>query len=355
MKYLSFFSGIGGFEVAIKSVYKKKAKCIGFSEIRPEAIAVYQHHYPDHSNLGDINDISEKTLIDLFNREGTCDLIVGGFPCTDLTVIANMSEGRIGGGLEGKYSCLLFQLLRIIKCMIKLNPNVSFIIENNASMSLSNKEKITNAVRMLYDDNGANVYMTEINNALFGVQTRRRLFWTNFPIDNVSVESRDIQKWTDVLEPLPSVKSLIVKDNWIVRLNSFIKESNKEIETVVLESTNVKDVYCIGSCVMNGRSRLSTGFVSDTCTKAQCELSSYPFNKSRPIIGINNIVLDRRIDRDGKYFYVRRFSLLELERLMMFDDGYTSMLVSKSKRESLLGNSVAVGTIRHIVESFKNK
>ena len=52
LRYMSLFTGIGGFEQAIHRVYPS-AECVGFSEIKPAAIRVYSHHFPDHPNLGD--------------------------------------------------------------------------------------------------------------------------------------------------------------------------------------------------------------------------------------------------------------------------------------------------------------
>jgi DNA (cytosine-5)-methyltransferase 1 len=86
MKYLSLFSGIGGFELAIQSVFPN-AECIGFSEIDKYAIQTYRKHYPDHPALGSITDINPLTLPDF-------DLIVGGFPCQDLSIAHGRSGSR---------------------------------------------------------------------------------------------------------------------------------------------------------------------------------------------------------------------------------------------------------------------
>lgn len=47
MNYLSFFSGIGGFEVAVNKVFPD-SKCLGFSEIDEHALLIYTKHYPTH-------------------------------------------------------------------------------------------------------------------------------------------------------------------------------------------------------------------------------------------------------------------------------------------------------------------
>lgn len=66
MRYLSLFSGIGGFEVAIHQFYEEKrekedAICVGYSEIDKHAIAEYARHYPDHHNLGDVTKLKKRT------------------------------------------------------------------------------------------------------------------------------------------------------------------------------------------------------------------------------------------------------------------------------------------------------
>ena len=50
-RYLSLFSGIGGFESAIHSVFPA-AECVGYSEVDKFALRCYQHHFPNHVNLG---------------------------------------------------------------------------------------------------------------------------------------------------------------------------------------------------------------------------------------------------------------------------------------------------------------
>ena len=52
MKYLSLFSGIGGFEYGIQqSKYAEKMECIGFSEIDKYAKSIYRKHFPEHPDL----------------------------------------------------------------------------------------------------------------------------------------------------------------------------------------------------------------------------------------------------------------------------------------------------------------
>ena len=71
-KYLSLFSGIGGFEVGIKNS-SKDFECVGCSEIDKYATSIYEQHF-NHHNFGDITKVDASDLPDF-------DLLVGGFPC----------------------------------------------------------------------------------------------------------------------------------------------------------------------------------------------------------------------------------------------------------------------------------
>ena len=137
LKYISLFSSIGGFEVAIHKKWPD-AECLGYSEIKKTAIKVYEHHYPNHINLGNIKDITNYKIKKIIEEKGHCDLLVAGFPCTNLSSLANMNGDN--SGLKGSKSGLFFEMLRIIKVV---NPKY-IIIENNYSMKKSNREIITN-------------------------------------------------------------------------------------------------------------------------------------------------------------------------------------------------------------------
>ena len=97
MRYLSLFSGVGGFELGLG-----ENECIGYSEIEPKIIEIYQKHFPNHKNYGNITSIDPTTLPDF-------DLIVGGFPCPDFS-IAGKREG-----FDGRQGNLFFEIVRIAR------------------------------------------------------------------------------------------------------------------------------------------------------------------------------------------------------------------------------------------------
>ena len=60
IRYLDLFTGIGGFTLGIGD----KGECIGYSEIDKYATQIYQKHFPNHKNYGDITKIDTTTLPD---------------------------------------------------------------------------------------------------------------------------------------------------------------------------------------------------------------------------------------------------------------------------------------------------
>ncbi|CAI5529003.1 unnamed protein product, partial [Closterium sp. Naga37s-1] len=92
------------------------------------------------------------------------DLLVGGFPCQDLS-----SMNRMRVGLHGPRSGLFFHLLRLIQ---QLSPRW-FLVENVASMQWMDRDEISKYL---------GVPPICIDCADLTAQGRRRLFWTNLPL-----------------------------------------------------------------------------------------------------------------------------------------------------------------------------
>ena len=101
MKYLSLFSGIGGFELGIENS-DVEMECIGFSEVDERAKAIYRKHFPNHKDLGDATKIDPTQLEDF-------DLLVGGFPCQAFSYAGKRR------GLDDTRGTLFFEIARICK------------------------------------------------------------------------------------------------------------------------------------------------------------------------------------------------------------------------------------------------
>jgi DNA (cytosine-5)-methyltransferase 1 len=107
MRFLSLFSGI---EAASAAWLPLGWDCAAVAEIEPFPCAVLAHHYPDVPNLGDITKITESQISEL----GHIDLVVGGFPCQDLSVAGKRKGMRNDDGSVTR-SGLFYQAMRIVR------------------------------------------------------------------------------------------------------------------------------------------------------------------------------------------------------------------------------------------------
>lgn len=335
VRYLSLFSGIGCFEYALQKVFPE-SYCVAYSEIDPYAIKIYNHHYPDHHNIGDITKLSKKQI----KRLGRIDLVFGGFPCTNLSSMTAMRGNH--SGLAGPKSGLFYNMLKVLEWTKKYNPDVKFIIENNNSMKKMWKDHITEQLSKLYTVNHI-----VLNNADFGVQSRKRIIWTNFPIQPPN-QNLDIQTWTDVLEPYEDVLQYRLTDKMINCLNSTYSRIKSTQTKIAVKNSENRYEFIYKKDI--GRSRWDIHSRSDNMSVQQY---TYPIGKSRPITsgvgGGNNVILDRR---GGPGFIPRRFTMVELERLFGLPDGYTDVGLSNTRRHIALGNSVPIFIVKYVFQTL---
>lgn len=112
---LSLFDGMSCGQIALERAGIKVNQYFA-SEIKPHAIKVTQHNYPNTIQLGDVTKVKATDLPKI-------DLLIGGSPCQDFS-IANKERK----GLQGVKSGLFFEYLRLLK---ECNPKY-FLLENVA-------------------------------------------------------------------------------------------------------------------------------------------------------------------------------------------------------------------------------
>lgn len=341
MKYLSLFSGIGGFELGIQSVFPN-AECVGYSEVDKFAVMVYEKHFPTHKNLGDITKITKNDIERVIKEHGHIDLVVGGFPCQNLSSIARYHHGD-KSGLNGQKSSLFYDLLRILQWVKSYNSNVHFIIENNASMSATNRDLITAQLQNVCKDNH-DLYRTMIDAAWVGVQRRRRFYWTTFKIDTKSMKCS--QTWNNILAPVDDadiINSTRISNSFNKQFSKRKNASDCKIATHV--SGNMWKFETIP--LIDKHSRWQQSWHSDTaCEKGSTCLAQRNFA---------NVLVDRRSIKIPDCFLIRYLSPIECERLFWFPDGWVSHLCSKTRSFQLLGNTVVVKVIEYILLELKIK
>lgn len=105
MRYLSLFSGI---EAASAAWLPLGWECVAVSEIDQFPCAVLSHYYPHVPNLGDVTKITRARICEL----GPVDIVVGGFPCQDVSV-AGKKAGLKNDDGSATRSGLFFDAVRI--------------------------------------------------------------------------------------------------------------------------------------------------------------------------------------------------------------------------------------------------
>ena len=197
MKYLSLFSGIGGFEKAIEQAYESNNEyahiseesepqertqggkrsvdinktqlhdrdrtallCIGYSEIDRYATKIYEAHYPDHKPYGDITAIVTSQLPDF-------DLLVGGFPCQSFSIAGKR------GGFNDTRGTLFFEIARILR---DKRPRY-LVLENVKGLLSHDSGKTFSTILGVLTDIGYDCQWQVLNSKNFGVpQNRERVF-----------------------------------------------------------------------------------------------------------------------------------------------------------------------------------
>ena len=400
MRYLSLFSGI---EAASAAWIPLGWVCVGVAEIELFPCKVLAHHYPDVPNLGDITKITHDQILAL----GHIDLVVGGFPCQDLSV-AGKRKGLKNEDGSVTRSGLFFDAMRIIRlCRARfcLLENVPGIYSTNSGRDFA--AVVGEILGVEFDvprDGWENTGIAASERGLlewstldaqwFGVpQRRRRMFaladfgdWASRPpvlFDSESLRgniapSREAGKntaanaarSTGTCSGKPVFGTLLANcgtKQWLGNQEAL----SGDYHVFALAGNT------IGRQPENGGN--GTGYdesgVSYTLTKtdqhavafAFDSLSSNSMKSSNPISGCNEVDVSKTVDTSGlnpacnqggnavlQQMQVRRLTPKECERLQGFPDGQTNIpYASDTGRYKALGNSFAVPVVRWIGERIQ--
>jgi len=261
MNVLSLFNGMSTGHTALDNVGIKVGKYYS-SEIKPAAIKLTQHHYPNTIQLGDVTkwkewDIDWKSI----------DMVLSGSPCQDLS-IAGKREG-----LEGNRSSLFFVFVDILNHIKQFNPKVLFLQENVGS---AQKKDVGIMSRAL------GVYPVRINSKLVTAQLRDRYYWSN-------IKTAPDGMFGDIVTDIPQPKDrkIMLKD--------------------IIESGYVTQNKSF--CILEGESRPH-------------KLNRRRFRRWKKKAFVTIVFTKKPLSP----FFNRYLTQVELERLQGFPDGWTSIL-----------------------------
>jgi DNA (cytosine-5)-methyltransferase 3A len=321
MNVLSLFDGISCARVALDRA-GIEVNAYMSSEIDKNAIKVSEKNYSDIIRVGSVLDLEV---------EGQVDLLIGGSPCTDLSIAKKDRQG-----LEGNQSSLFWEYVRIKKeCKPKW-----FILENVASMPKKDKDIITKEM---------GVEPVMFNASLVSAQSRKRLFWTNIPFD------------------LPKDKGIVLKDilqtsvDEKFYINKAMKETGKTTGKVGYigkgeqygQGGQAHRVYAIdgktptlssGAPLIKlghtGSKERQTNRIYDPEGKAPTQLKGSGVGGALPTL----------IQEETR---IRKLTPIECERLQGLPDNYTEG-VATTNRYRCLGNAFNVDVVAHILTAVRS-
>ena len=190
MNVLSLFNGMNTGRQALENVGIKVNKYYS-SEIKPYAIKLTQHHFPDTIQVGDVTKWKEWDI-----DWQSIDLILSGSPCQDLSAAGQQAKKQ--AGINGSRSSLFFVFVEILNHIKSLNPKVLFLQENVGS---ANKFDVGIMSRAL------GVYPCRINSSLLTAQLRDRYYWTNITTKKDGMFGDSV---TDI--PQPKDKNILLQN-----------------------------------------------------------------------------------------------------------------------------------------------
>ena len=165
---VSLFSGcggmdlgfIGGFDFLGTNYSKTGFEIIWANEISPAACKTYKQNIGDHIINADISAVLDRLPV-------SADVVIGGFPCQDLSINGKML------GINGARSSLYTY---IVKTVERVKPKV-FVAENVGGLLLKQNENSLNKILEDFNSLGYSISCQSYNSADYGVpQTRERVF-----------------------------------------------------------------------------------------------------------------------------------------------------------------------------------
>lgn len=372
MRYLSLFSGIGGFELGIHNAYVetvnrkkdrggkatsktrggkryKKSKeagpegglsckhhhcdglrqeslaCVGYSEIDKHAIRIYEKYFK-HTNYGNIRKIKPRKLPDF-------DLLIGGFPCQSFSIAGKRK------GFEDTRGTLFFEIARIVAAK---RPRL-LLLENVKGLLSHETGRTFGIILRTLDGLGYNLQWQVLNSKNFGVpQNRERVFIVGHLRGTPRPEVFPLCQNNSENIILPTITTRITADSNGTYVG---KRSPHQINNPVHSNNRVYTDDGISPTLntMQGGNRQPKIIATQLG-------NSKKFGNSE---NDKNFMCLRACEPNGVKVNskIRRLTPKECERLQGFPDGWTEG-ESDTQRYKCLGNAVTVNVVQAIIEKL---
>ena len=309
MKVFSMFSGIGGFDLAMRNLGHE---IIGACEIDKYARQVYARHFPGVPIHNDATRLQAESLPQF-------DVLCAGFPCQAFSIAGKRR------GFEDTRGSLFFEIARVAK---EKKPSL-LLLENVKGLLSHDKGETFRTIISTLDEMGYDAEWQLLNSKYFVPQNRERIF--------IVGHSRG-QRARQVF-PLGDYDQQTTKK--IKRVGGY-SQCSAVYDTDGLSPT-------ISACTHGyaiGNISVKACLTPDRLEKRQ---NGRRFKENgEPAFTLNT--QDRHGIFDGTR--IRKLTPTECERLQGFPDGWTKCL-SDTQRYKCCGNAVTVPVVQYIASHFE--
>jgi len=337
VNYLDLFSGIGGFHTGLEEA-GFKFNWTGHSEIDKYAKSIYQGHFKESEDLGDVSNINVQDLPEI-------DLVSFGFPCQDLSIAGKR------GGLQASRSGLFYQAIRIIKAK---RPSY-FIFENVKGLFSSNGGLDWLNVLREIADIGYDGQWQLLNTRWFLPQNRERVYFVGYPRERSGQQ----------IFPIGEEYKMVIKresNSTVVRTFTAGGNSGGKHSGMTL----LKPLYNTSKNAQGARiyspdgisQTISSGGGGLGAKTGLYEIQRHPLKfldrSQKNIEGDYAFTISTSsFEHNNHVEGIRRLTPIECERLQGFPDNWTKYgkdgeLISDTQRYKTLGNAVSVPVVKAV-------
>lgn len=368
MNVLSLFDGMSCGRITLSELGIPVEKYYA-SEVDKFAIKATMQNFPDTIQLGDVRELE-------VSRLDKIDLIIGGSPCTNLSMSGkrkglSTKEGmevldlqtylelkENGFEFEGQ-SYLFWEYIRIYHELIERGDNPKFFLEN-----VEMGKKWESVFNETMGRKGIH-----INSALVSAQNRRRIYWTDIHDDIPQPEDRGILL-RDILEEEVDEKYFL-SDKMIECLKGRVKtekfspvqfspikfpyeQKARTINTRLFKMGDNDNYIQVGNndgstqpCVIIATPNIADITIPNKYIKKNIRSID---DKAHTLLATSHkgAMANGMTLVDNGNFRIRRLTPTECARLQTVPEWYVWDGISDTQRYKMLGNGWNIETIKHI-------
>lgn len=343
MKAFSLFSGIGGFDLALK---RNGVEIVGACEIDKHARSVYGKHFPGVPIHENATTIEPKEIPDH-------SIFVAGFPCQAFSIAGQRR------GFNDTRGTLFFEIQKIVE---EKQPSI-LLLENVLGILSHNKGQTFATILDTLDALGYDVEWQVLNSKYFVPQNRERVFIVGhsrgkrarkiFPIGGDDKETNGSQN------------KMIKKIGGYSQCNS-VYDTEDAVFPALSSGTHGYATGNIATTISSGQAHATVMIERSPALSCKHEQVILAWSKSTRDWGVESrikvgeantlncgdgcrnqstasfVLGDRRI---------RRLTPLECERLQGFPDNWTEGHAD-TQRYKMCGNAVTVPVVEYLVKEL---